>query len=210
MVASLLLMCGAAYFSYKAFTEFSAISSIESELEQAQSDYQQLDSQYQTEVEKKEAMGFDIKLVQNSIKIYQELQQQDIKTLKFFRQVGTGLGQDLNLDRISVKKKDNSTIQQLFSTPGGADDTPLYEAKMQLTYPSTTDVEKGNQEVLDLEQRLQLLLPDHSVKATKLLEDYEYSEELVVEEENPDAANINQDFVAEITIEGPPIVMGTQ
>ena len=74
---------------------------------------------------------------------------------------------------------------------------------MQMTFPSTTNAEKGNAEVKSLRGRLQKALPDHVVNITKLLEDYEYSEEIVVETGDAKKNSTSQDYVAEINIEGP-------
>jgi hypothetical protein len=74
---------------------------------------------------------------------------------------------------------------------------------MQMTFPSTTDAKKGNMEVESLSARLQALIPDHVVKVTKKLEDYEYSESIVVESGNAEKEKVSQDFVAELQIEGP-------
>src|SRR5690606_32114560 len=115
MVASLLLVCSAAFFVYKNLAELTGMNAIDEELKSIRSEYAQLDAQYQREVKAKEAMGFDVLLVQNSIKVYQDLQKQDIKTLKLFKQIGIALGQDLNLDRLSVKKSDPGAIRRMLS-----------------------------------------------------------------------------------------------
>jgi hypothetical protein len=48
------------------------------------------------------------------------------------------------------------------------------------------------------------LLKDHKVEITKRLKDYEYVEEMVVETGDLERKDATQDFVAEITIKGPP------
>lgn len=206
VAASFLLLASAAFLAYKGFNEYTGINHINDELKKSRENYAQLEAQYKREVKAKEAQGFErIELVQNSIKVYQNLQKQDINFLKLFQQIGVALGDDLNLDRVSFEKAEKNIINDVFEgiIPGSKE--RLFEGTMQLTYPGNADVIKGNKEVLALEARLQALLPDHHVKATKLLQDYEYSESFVVSDDNPDTAQINQDFVAEITIQGPLI-----
>lgn len=74
-----------------------------------------------------------------------------------------------------------------------------------MTFPSTTDPEKGNKEVQDLQTRLQTVLPDHIVKVTKKLEDYEYVDSIVVQTGDAAKEIKSADFVAEIKIEGPEL-----
>ena len=72
-----------------------------------------------------------------------------------------------------------------------------------MTFPSSTNAQKGNSEVSALRTRLQQVLPDNIVRVTKFLEDYEYSEAIVVETGEADKPETKQDYVAEIEIEGP-------
>ena len=74
-----------------------------------------------------------------------------------------------------------------------------------MSFPSTTNAEKGNQQVEALRARLQRELPDHVVKVSKLLEDYEYSEEIVIEDGINGSQTAAQDYIAEISIEGPKV-----
>ncbi len=206
VAASFLLVCSAAFLGYKSFSAFSGISQVNSDLKIAQEKFVQLDAQYKREVAAREAQGFeDIELVQNSIKVYQAIQKQDMNTLKLFQQVGEALGSDLNLDRITVTKAEEGVIKDALAGLENDNEARIFTATMQLTYPSNADPVKGNQEILGLEARLQQRLEGYEVKATKLLQDYEYSESFVVSEDNAGDAKVNQDFVAEITIQGPKI-----
>ena len=73
-------------------------------------------------------------------------------------------------------------------------------ATLIMNYPGTTDVDIGNQEVRDLQKRLQLFLPRYDVEVTKYLKDYGYIDEVVVENQNIENQDVTQDFVAEIRI----------
>lgn len=201
MAASVLLLLSAAFFGYKAFDRFQSTAQTFMDLDTAKRRYAQLDVQYQKEVKRKEDLGFDVRLVQSSIAVHNDLEKKRIKPLRILSGVGHALGKDLRVDQISIKRPEKTLVGALTAS---RDDAPatLFEASMQMTYPSTTDIDRGNQEVRDLSQRLRDLLPGRKVEVTKFLKDYEYVEEIVVESGDLDKKDIEQDFVAEIKITG--------
>ena len=202
MVATLLLLAGAAFMGYQFINQYAAISKIYSELDDGSQRHAQLQVQYQKEVQRKEELGFDVRLVQSSIAVYDQLQQEQVKPLDLFNGVGKALGKDLRLDKMNISRPAPSALPQLLDQATGGT-SPVFVASMQMTYPSTTNIDKGNEEVSDLRGRLQSLLPGHKVEVTKFLKDYEYVEEIVVETGDLEKNDVKQDFVAEITIKGP-------
>ena len=205
MVASLLLMCGAAFLAYQTFFAFQGLSVIKNDLNDAQNRKAQLNVQYQKELAKKEKMGFDVQLVQASIKVRDEINGNNIQTMSFFANIGKALGKDLRIDSVNLKAYESGVVSTVASYVPLAEQKPepLYSTVLQMTYPSTTDVEKGNTEVTSLSNRLSGILQGYEVKVTKLLKDYEYTEGLIVETGDLEKNDLTQDFLAEITIEGP-------
>jgi len=206
MVASLLLIAGAAFLGYQAFSAFQGLAGINEDLEHSKNRKAQLDVQYQRELAKKEKMGFNVQLVQASIKVRDEINSNNIQAMDFFANVGRALGKDLRVDSIMLEKHTDSNVMQAVNAfvPGNQQNsTPLYTTRLQMTYPSTTDIERGNQEVQALSDRLGKILQGYDVKVTKLLKDYEYTEGLVVETGDLERNDLTQDFLAEITIDGP-------
>lgn len=203
LAASLLLFLGAAFQGYQVMDKYQAIALQKSDLEDARQSRAQLNVQYQKEVKRKEDLGFDIRLVQSSLAVYDELERKNIKPLEVLYGVGRALGRDLRLDQITVQKPQANLAPKLLA--GGAATTPLYEAAMQMTFPSTTNIDKGNDEVRGLRDRLQTYLPDNTIQVTKFLKDYEYTENVVVETGEADKKNVSQDFVAEIFVRGPAL-----
>lgn len=199
MLATLLLLAGAGFLGYQLLDQYSKVSKLHSDIDDGKQRFAQLQVQYQKEVKRKEALGFDVRLVQSSIAVYDRLQKQQIAPLGLFNGIGQALGKDLRVDRVNVARPAPSLLPQIL-TQGG---TPLFAASLQMTYPSTTDIDKGNQEVRDLRGRLESFLPEHKVEVTKFLKDYEYVEEIVVETGDLETQDVQQDFVAEITIRGP-------
>lgn len=200
------------FFAYNAYEKFGVLSEINTNAEDVASRVSQLDVQYKKEVANKEALGYDVKLIQSSIGVYEKFEKEDIKPLELFKGVGTSLGRDLKLDRIAVKRAKPDLFEGTASTDLGSvvdalnsGDNPenfIYEATLQLTFPSTTDIDKGNQEIEALKLSLEQALPNHKVVIQKYLKDTQYADELVVEEQTMDSENPAQDFIVSILIKG--------
>ncbi len=199
-LASVLLLLGGCFQGYQLMDYFQKVTENRDEIETVKQRKGQLELQYQKEVKRKLDLGFDIQLIQSSLAVYQNLQKRKIDILPLFYNVGLSLGRDMRIDRMEVIRGRSSFTKQLLS---GSAKAPLFVANLQMTFPSTTNAQKGNTEVQDLRARLQTMLPNHVVETTKLLEDYEYSEAMVVETGETKTQASKQDYVAEISIEGP-------
>ncbi|MFP4097210.1 MAG: hypothetical protein ACLFU1_00315 [Alphaproteobacteria bacterium] len=200
----ILLLLGGAFQSYQLLDVYQKFVETSDSLAVAERRVSRLSIQRDAEVKRKESLGFDIRLIQASLNFYDSLVSRDIPAISLFKNIGRALGRDMRIDQIRLSRDDR--IKRLvFSTGlGDAKDT-AYWLTLQMTFPSNTDAEKGNQEVLDLRSRIQTLLPGYIVSVSKMLKDFEYSEEIVVETgRGADAASSkDQDYVAEIKIERP-------
>lgn len=202
VAASALFMMGAAFLGYQMLDQYQAMSVLRGDIDEANQRKSQLDVQYQIEVKRKEELGFDVKLVHSSLAVSEGLKKNDIRILYLFNLFGQALGRDMRVDQVVLTKNSEELAEKILN-PGELFSGSLYSANMHMTYPSTADIDKGNQEVRDLRERLHTLLPDHTVEITKLLKDYEYTEQVVVETGDLQKNDVAQDFVAEITIKGP-------
>lgn len=208
---SVLLVCTALFLLYEAVSSQWAIANINKSLSEANQQYGQLDMQYQKEVVRIQDLGYDIELMQAALSIYTELEQKRIDILPLFRSIGLALGRDLHFDEIIVRKAPRSQVAGFIDSmsdpslqsPEAATES-LFEATLVMKYPGTTDIDVGNQEVRDLQARMQMLLPRYEVEVSKLLKDYEYVDEIVVETGNLSDKELNQDFVAELRIRSKP------
>lgn len=200
VIASFLLLLGAAFQGYQLFGYYQNVSANQEDIDSETSKKAQLELQLAKEVKRKEDLGFDITLIQSALAVNNKLEEERIKILQILYFIGVALGTDMRIDHIEVKKGEPKILD---SFSAESPKTPSFEATMQMTFPSTTDPIKGNQEVQDLQIRLQTIMPDHVVKVTKKLEDYEYSEAIVVQTGDAAKDVASQDFVAEIKIEGP-------
>ncbi len=204
VAASALLILGAGFLGYQMLDQYQDVSMLHEDLDEANQRKAQLDVQYQIEIKRKEELGFDVRLVQSSLSVHEELEKENIKTLSLFNGIGHALGRDLRLDQIIVTK-DKPDLAEKILNPAEMFSQSLYQAKMHMTYPSTTNIDKGNQEVRDLRDRLQVTFPAHTIEVTKFLKDYEYTEQIVVETGDLGKNDVAQDFVAEVSIKGPQL-----
>lgn len=201
-LASFLLVLGLGYQSYSLMGVFDTLSQYWDEIDTNEGLRSNLTLQYEKEVKKKQDMGFDIQLIQSSLTVYDDLEAKQVKAVDLVKKISAGLGQELRIDRVNIKRGESSFASL---ARGEQPKVPVFLSTMQMTFPSNTDVKKGNREVQNLQEKLQTMLSDHTVKVTKFLEDYEYSEEIVVETGSAGDKNVKQDYVAEIMIEGPPL-----
>ncbi|MBP7721748.1 MAG: hypothetical protein KA155_04335 [Alphaproteobacteria bacterium] len=205
MAASVVLILGLGVLGYQMLSQIASMATLSGDIDESRSRLSMLSVQYEKEVQRKEELGFDVRLVQSSIAVQDALEKVNIKPLSLFQNIGRALGRDLRFDRVIMTRPADNLVNSLIDAATPQTSPPVFEVTLQMTYPSTTNIDKGNKEVNDLKGRLQSLLPDHTVEVTKLLKDYEYVEEIVVETGDLEKKDVSQDFVAEIKIKGPPL-----
>jgi len=198
-VALVLLALGLIYFLMVTALNLSQASS---EVEDGRARLVRLQGEHKVEIDKKEALGIDIKLVQSSIKIHEELDREKVDVLSLIGTIGRTLGPDMRVDQIVIEEIDSVSLDQMRRSVQSNQLPLVFQAKMQITYPSDVDPDIGNREVEQLINRLSGALPGHVVGLTKKINDFEYVEEITVEsgvlEEEEE-----QDLIAEIVIKGP-------
>ncbi len=198
---SLLLLVGGAFQAYQLLDYMQKNMDNNDAIEKMRQEKMLLDLTYSKEIKHKEDLGYDIQLIQSALALNDKFNSDNIDVFGLLYYIGKSLGRDMRIDRLDISRGGVGVIDKVLYKNSKS---PLFVAKMQMSFPSTTDAEKGNSQVKGLQSRLQRLLPGHVVKVTKLLEDYEYSEEIVVETGEAKTQRSSQDYVAEIIIEGPP------
>lgn len=171
-----------------------------------------VEAQYQTELDRMKALGFDIKLIQSSLKTFKSLEADGIHPLPLFKAIGQSLGPELRLDKVVMRRKGNSTLglpapdPALASSPPNPATAPSsLEAILTLSFPPTLDPEVGVKQVNDLSRRISTALPQgYNVAVSKQVADLIYTENTAGEAgtaKDKDAKK--EDYKAEITIKGP-------
>lgn len=202
VAASALLLLVGLFQGYQLFNSYGTVSENQEQIDDEESKKAQLDLKLSKEIKRKEDLGFDITLIQSALAVHNQLELKRIKVLELFYRIGVSMGTELRFDVIEIERAQAGVIDQWAAEKPKA---PLFRAVVRMTFPSTTDPEKGNKEVQDLQTRLQTVLPDHIVKVTKKLEDYEYVDSIVVQTGDAAKEIKSADFVAEIKIEGPEL-----
>ena len=205
VAASALLFLAALGMGYMLFNEGSAVGEIMNDLDMNNQKLAQLNLQYQKEVQRKEALGINVRLVQSSIAVYDNLKKTNIHSLELFKDIGDAIGKEMRVDSVVIARPDPAAITVDLMPDGQPAKPPHYIATLQMTYPSTTDIDKGNQEVEGLRDRLRALMPKDKIDVTKALKDFSYQEGLVVEAGDLQKEDVSQEFVAAIEIKGAPL-----
>lgn len=212
MLGTLVLFVAAAVQGYQLMDAFQSMQTVSTDLSDVLDHQARLTKEYNEEVARKEALGFDVKLVQAAVELNGDLNKNDLRYFNLVEALGRGLGRDLRMDTLTITKNEAkpSAPPADVDMVGAAADAanapkgdPAYTISFQMTFPSTTDIDRGNKEVADLRDRLAALLPGHTVAVEKFLKDYEFVDELVVETGEAKKKDLSQDFVASIRIEGP-------
>lgn len=211
MVAAFLLFLGAGYLAWQLMSATQGWLEARERLSDQTRMQKTVEVQYQTELDRMKQLGFDIKLIQSSLKTYRALEADGIHPLPLFKAVGQSLGQELRLDKLVVKRNGNTTLGMPPVDPAmAAANTPAtipsnLEAILTLSFPPTLDPEVGVKQVNDLSRRLTANLPNtYSVAVSKQVADLIYTENTAGEAGTPkDIDGKKEDFKAEITIRGP-------
>ena len=196
---TVLLVLGSVVQGFQYMSYLQSVSEASSEVDAMKSEKVDLDSRYEVEVKRMEELGYDIQLMQSSLALHSEFENGRVGIINLFRNIGRGLGRDMRIDKISVDRSKPS-IMNKFSNKKDPTLASSFIVSMQIIFPSDTNAEQGNREINALSDRIQKTLPDNMVSVTKLLEDYEYSEAIVVETGDTQQKDTNQDYVAEISI----------
>ena len=211
MVAMLVLSLGAGYLAWELATQSQNWLETRDSLSDQNRMKTEVEAQYKTEVDRMAQLGFDIKLIQSSLKTFRALEADGIHPLPLFKAVGLSLGQELRLDKMIVKRDGVSELGIPQPDPASPQPTDKVaalsnlEAILTLSFPPTLDPEIGAKQVNDLKTRLATNLPaTYTVSVSKQVADLSYTANTGGEVGTPkDTDAKKEDFKAEITIRGP-------
>ncbi len=206
VAAGVLLVLSAVIMGYLCIDHFGKSALQRSAMEDLTRKKAGLDEVYEQERDRKEQLGFDVTLVQSSLSVAAELDRYKIDCLGIFHDIGRALGKNLRLESVTIERRREPFKKATSNSRSRRDREPelkpLYEARLRMLFPSTTDIDAGNKEVSDFRDRLEQVMPDREIKVVKFLKDYEYTEQIVVNAGAVDDQNLSQDFVSEIVIRG--------
>jgi hypothetical protein len=201
--AMFLLFAGGAYLTWQLTGEAQAMIAFRSDLETQQAALAQAESEYRQEVQRMEALGFNIDLIQGALESYAEFESDRLQIMYLFQKIGEGMGERLRLDTIAVDKLD-SAQQSDPAVPGQPRNPAQLEAQLALSFPPTIQLEAGILEVNNLRNRLAGLLPEYDVVITRQVARPEYTENLKGEAgRTAEEIAAAEDYEARLAIRGP-------
>lgn len=197
--AIFLLLAGTGYLGWMAASQAQVMLSTNSEIADQKVIEAKVATEYQAEVDRMKDLGFDVKLIQASLKTFQSFEDRRMDVVPLLRKVSEGLGNELRLDKMVISNK---------MVPGKTDEfaeapKPL-EANLYMSFPQTIEMEEGKRQVTDLQRRLQGLLSGYTVDITKNIGAKDYQEVSSGEVGASKTLTAEQmDMQAEIKITGP-------
>jgi len=210
-VAAVLLFLGLVYQLIVTFLLAQDMLVMREDLDVSQQRLASVEQSYQQEVEEKKALGFDFVLVNNSIKIYEELSRSSLEPFYVLRAIGEALGPETRIDAVSAQALNNRERSRYYNAfpdkseqEDSENDAPLYKVAFTLSFPPSIDPEVGAATVETLRRLLSERLSGHLVVIERQVDGMSYSSNLVgqVGETMQLEQTEEEDFVAEIVIMG--------
>lgn len=205
MVAGLLLFCGAAYLAWQTMSLGQALLEVRGDLASQEKLKIEVEAEYQAELARMQALGFDVKLIQSSINTFKALESDSIHALPFVQAVGKALGPELRLDKMIVKREPLAADpNQPPPGPNEVRPTSQLGAILTLSFPPSVDPEYGARQMDDLTRRLGTALPEgYKVEISKQVADLTYTKNTTGQVGASTNAQQTEDYTAEITVRGP-------
>ncbi|MGB1077803.1 MAG: hypothetical protein ACPG05_05795 [Bdellovibrionales bacterium] len=201
MVAALLVLglVGSMYFFASAVINLN--QNIRN-LEVIEKQQRQVQLVYDKEVERKEALGIDVKLIQNSFDVHSQLQSELIDPLEIYQSIGRAMQGKLKLDTVTIRKMDapKDAYGNVIVPPEGETRVVPSETVLKFSFPGTVDIEKGNDAVIEFSSRLKKQFSQAEVRVTKILKDVSYKGEMQTKVGVVDEQAAPDDLEAEIIV----------
>ena len=203
--AIFLLLLSGGWMSWQTVTDVQIMMQ-----EQENRDIQQLvlaeaEQDYQNEVERMKALGFDVKLVQGAISVFNDLEKRRMKPLPMIQKIGIALEGQLRLDELNLNYigTDGALPETDPATGLPVEKKPEVESTLKLSFPPTIEPEVGVREIENLKRRLSEGLPGFKVEITKNVAGYEYGDTMSGTASSSAKELAAEQRVAIIVIRGP-------
>lgn len=206
-LAIFLLILGAGYLGWQSFEQAQYMMTKSDELDAQKRLLRDTDAELQTEVERMETLGFDVKTIQAAVHTFRDIENTEFKSKTFIRKVDEALGGDLKLDRIvmNLERKAPPPSDNRFGAPAQKPKVE-YEivSNLRLSFPEYINLEYGIREVNNLEARLKKALPGYTIRVAKQIGNLDAGQ-TVSGQSGRTAQEIKEkaDREAEIVIRGP-------
>lgn len=204
-----LLLLGGAYMSWQAAVQIQALFTLHDDLSTQRVILTRAEKDYQEEMAQINALGFNLRLIQGSIKTFDSLEKKRIPALDMIARIDRALGEEIRLDSLKIGYVPDSdlTARRLAPAYGQvqeeADLNPEMVATLKFSFPPSIDPEYGVRQVAGLKRRLENEIPGFNVIITKNVAGLEYSDAISGTAGRSSARQVTaSDYEAEITIKG--------
>lgn len=198
-----LLFAAGAYLSWQLIGQAQAMIAAGDDLAIQKNLLAEAETEYQQEVARMEALGFDINLIKGTLATYEDFEAGRVPVLAVIDKIGEALGTDLRLDRLII----DQIPAPAPANAGAVEQAPAQatlEARLSLSFPQTVEIEAGMKEVNNFERRLRSLLPGYDVSITQQIGRPVYTEQLKgVAGRTAEEIAAAEDYMAELVIRGP-------
>lgn len=200
-MAMFLMLLGGGYQGWVLFNEMQKTSEANEGIETQQRSLTQATAAYEAQVAKMSALGFDVKLVQGSIKTFNDIEARRLHELTVVQKIHQALGDSLRLDTLSIDYQEPKADSRIPQSPDAPPPKPEMKAAIKLSFPPTIEPEFGVKEVNNLRTRLLAALPGCTVNILKNVADFTYKDTYKGETGSENKAPDKQ-YYAELEIEG--------
>lgn len=203
MVMMLALLAGFAFMGYQIFSSTQSVLSTKHEIVEKNREFEVVEREHQQEIQKKEALGLNVQLIQNSLIVYDELKINAMRPLPLVNKVSKALGRTLKLDAFKMVEHKKPILRRVNRNNKEDDGVKEYDAYLQLSFEPRIEPEIAVNEVNKLSARLQQAFPDNTVEITKQAFNAELSTTFMGETERITEETAEQsDLTAELAIRG--------
>jgi hypothetical protein len=204
--AMFLMVLSGGWLAWQAMSYTQSVMTMREDIQTQKTALARAEDDYNREVGRMKALGFDVRLVQGAISAFDELEKRRMKPLLLVKKIGTAMGSELRLDAVSM-----SYISHEGETPQTDPNTgmemplpaPEVEASLKLSFPPTVEPEVGVREVEGFKRRLDAELPGYAVEITKKVAGFDYDDSLQGTTARSAKELAEEDRTAVIQIKGP-------
>lgn len=205
-VAMLLMLLSGGWLAWQAMSYTQSVMVAREDVSTQKEALSRAENDYNQEVERMQALGFDVRLVQGSIFAFDELEKRRMKPLSLIKKIGTAMGGQLRLDAMSVNYISHAdAVSQIDPNTGSEQSSgqPEVEASLKLSFPPTVEPEVGVREVEGFTRRLATEFPGFTVQIEKNVAGFEYADSLQGTAGRSAKELAEEDRVAVIKLKGP-------
>lgn len=207
-VAALLiagLILGGGYLGWQMASTMQSMSAMQDDLDNQKRMLAQAEADYQQEVERMAALGFDVRLVQSAIETYGVLDKDKMGVLALVKKLGEALGDNLRLDIVTIDYIEPPLLDPASAAALSGQEQqqrPQVSMMIKLSFPSSVEPEVGVREVNDLKRRLTATMPGYDVAIQRNVAGLEYSDTFSGAAGRSAEEIASEKGVAEISIRG--------